>query len=256
MGKNAELLVSGNARQDKRASALTAIEFERRPALATVVADRIRDAIVFGELALGEAISEERLAAKFGVSRTPVREALSLLQLQGLVDVRPQRGSFVFQPSEADIAALCQFRAMVETGALKLAFANDRVGMLAALQAAEDAMLQAEAANDWVAAARADADFHAAILRHCGNLVFAQAYDLIAGRIGAARFFARKSSRSKRGTGAEHRAIIKAFARGDVDGAMSALTDHIAAMPKRFADAQKSAATQPVPSDIKANNAK
>jgi DNA-binding GntR family transcriptional regulator len=238
MRQNRRLRQASPTHQNKRAPALAAIEVERRPALATLVADRIRDAIIRGELALGEAISEERLATMLGVSRTPVREALSLLQLQGLVDVRPQRGSFVFQPSKADIEELCQFRAMVETGALKLAYDHDRDATLKALQIAQDALCEAEAAEDWAAAARADAEFHGAIFRHCGNPVFLQAYDLVAGRISAARFFTRQSKESQRRTQGEHRAIIKAFARGDVAGAVSALAEHIAAMPNRYAEVQ------------------
>lgn len=225
---------------------LSAISIERRPALAAIVAERIRDAIVFGELALGEAISEERLATQFGVSRTPVREALSLLQLQGLVDVRPQRGSFVAHPTVADIEQLCQFRSMLETGALRLAFNRDATGTLHDLKAAQDRLARAEDHGDWIEAARADDAFHGALFRHCGNHVFAQAYDLIAGRIGAARFFARQSQVSKRRTGIEHRAIIKAFGRGSVDVAADALREHIEAMPARFAERLRASSPAPV----------
>ena len=224
-----------------RVSTLSAIAVERRPALATIVADRIRDAIVFGELGLGEAVSEERLAAMLGVSRTPVREALTLLQLQGLIDIRPQRGSFVFQPTQADIEELCQFRALVEVGALRMAYQNNRIAMLSDLQAAQDVLNAAESADDWVAAARADAEFHAAFFRHSGNRVLVQAYDLISGRIGAARFFTRRSELSKRRVGMEHRTIMKAISRGDVEAATAALTAHIIAMPGRFVEAQKGA---------------
>lgn len=223
--------------------ALCVIASRRAPALAALVETRLRDAIMFGELGLGEAISEDRLATMLGVSRTPVREALTALQMQGLVAIQPQRGSYVFQPTKADIEELCEFRAMLETGALKLAFNNDQGGTLRALLAAQEALADAEASDDWVAAARADADFHGAMFQHCGNHVFVQAYDLISGRIGAARFFTRQSKVSKRRTGVEHRAIIKAFARGDVDGAITALTEHIAAMPNRFAEVQQVAAT-------------
>lgn len=237
------------ARDEGRAPALTTIAVERRPALATIVADRIRDAIVFGELALGEAISEERLATMFGVSRTPVREALSLLQLQGLIDVRPQRGSFVFQPSKADIEELCQFRVMVETGALRLAHERDRDATLKEMRAAQDALVVAEEAKNWVAAAHADADFHSALFRHCGNHVFVQAYDLIAGRIGAARFFARRSDVSRRRTSPEHRSIIRSLARGEVEAAVRTLQEHIDAMPNRFAEAQRAAGPGPYPGE-------
>ncbi len=225
------------ARDATRRPKLTAISIERRPALAAIVADRIRDAIVYGELGLGEAVSEERLASMLGVSRTPVREALTHLQLQGLIDIRPQRGSFVFAPSKDDIKELCQFRAMVEIGALRLAYENDRAGALKALQLAQDTQVSAEQAGDWVTAARADAQFHTALLKHCGNRVLLQAYDLIAGRIGAARFFTRQCDVSRRRTGPEHRAIIKSFSRGDIEAAATALAGHIDAMPERFAEA-------------------
>src|SRR2546427_28669 len=77
---------------------------------------RLRQAIIEGELKLGAVIAEEMLAQSFGVSRTPVREAMSLLQAQGLVVVKPQVGSFVFTPSAADIVELCTFRILFERG--------------------------------------------------------------------------------------------------------------------------------------------
>lgn len=227
-----------------RSSTLTAIEVERRPALATIVADRIKDAIIYGELGLGEAVSEERLATMLGVSRTPVREALTNLQLQGLIDIRPQRGSFVFQPTQQDIVELCQFRAMIETGALRLACGGDRSALAQELLAALDAEAAAEEKGDLAAAARADADFHATLFARCGNRVLVQAYALIAGRIGAARFFTRRSDLSRRRTGMEHRSIIRSIARGDVDAATRTLEDHIVAMPERFAVAMKTIADQ------------
>lgn len=224
-------------RGDQHTQALTTIVMERRPALATIVAEKIRDAIIFGELGLGEAVSEERLASMLGVSRTPVREALTHLQLQGLIVIRPQRGSFVFQPTQEDVDEMCEFRAMVETGALRLAYAADRDATIRDLQTAQDALEAAEQANDRQAAARADAAFHGALLGNCRNRVLVQAYDLIAGRIGAARFFTRRSDLSRRSVGPEHRKIIDALSSGDVEGACKVLTGHIKAMPARFAEA-------------------
>ena len=79
-----------------------------------------------GRLALGEALSELKLAAALNVSRTPVRDALTALQLQGLIDVRPQSGSFVFMPSEEDVAELAEFRRVMELTALRFCFARRR----------------------------------------------------------------------------------------------------------------------------------
>ena len=75
----------------------------RSPSLASIAAERIRDAIIAGDLKLGEALSEDRLATTLGISRTPVREALTSLQVQGLITIHPQRGSFDFRPTRQDV---------------------------------------------------------------------------------------------------------------------------------------------------------
>jgi DNA-binding GntR family transcriptional regulator len=111
-------------------------KIETPKSLATIVAQRLREAIIDGEFALGAMIPEESLATSFGVSRTPVREALNQLQLLGLVSIRPQRGSYVFEASEADIAALCEFRCVMEPRAAELAWAHDREATLVDLNAA------------------------------------------------------------------------------------------------------------------------
>jgi len=94
---------------------------------------RLRHAIIDGEFALGAPISEEMVAQSFGVSRTPVREALNQLQAQGLLVIRPQVGSFVFTPSAADISALCSFRIIIEPRAAELAYRHDRAVTIAAM---------------------------------------------------------------------------------------------------------------------------
>ena len=64
---------------------------EMPKSLTEIVAQRVRQAIIDGEFALGQMISEETLAESFGVSRTPVRDALTLLQTTGLVEIRSKR---------------------------------------------------------------------------------------------------------------------------------------------------------------------
>ena len=72
------------------------------------------------------------MANSFGVSRTPVREAMGQLQAQGLVVIRPQVGSFVFTPSAEDITALCTFRIALEPKASRgFLFRHDRDGAIA-----------------------------------------------------------------------------------------------------------------------------
>ena len=74
------------------------LEKVRRPqSLTTLVTDQIRDLIISDKLALGEQLSEQDLSEQLGVSRTPVREAFQRLEMERLVEIRPQRGTYVFR---------------------------------------------------------------------------------------------------------------------------------------------------------------
>lgn len=155
--------------------------------LTEIVVDRLREAIVEGEFALGENISEDRLAEMFGVSRTPVREALLQLQQTGLVVVRPKRGSYVFLPTAEDVAQLCAFRLMLEAPAIDMAVRHDREGLLSALDIQLDVMARAQADGDRRAYARADSAFHKCFFDFCGNRLVQDAFRLAEGRIATLR---------------------------------------------------------------------
>ena len=217
------------------------IAARRAPALAAVVEERLRDAIMFGHLALGEAISEDRLATMLGVSRTPVREALTALQLQGVVTIQPQRGSFVFQPTDENLAEICDYRLFIESHAMSLSVRRARAETIVKLEAAQVAMEAAEAAGDMEAAARADAAFHNAFIEQCGNSLLVQAYTLVSGQVGAIRFFARRSSGTRNHSGSQHRAIISALAAGDAKQAQKVLCEHVMNMKAHFAEAMVAA---------------
>jgi DNA-binding GntR family transcriptional regulator len=199
--------------------------------LSVQVAERIRAAIQEGEYQLGEALSELKLAAALGVSRTPVREALSLLQLQGLIEIRPQSGSFVFMPSEEDVAELCIFRRVVELAALRLSFARRREDMLRDMRKAVEMMDHAQAAGDRLEMARADSAFHQSIAENCGNAYLINSYALFAGRIAALRTHNVATVNSLRNKAtSEHRAIVAALAKGDLDRAEAILDEHVSRM--------------------------
>jgi DNA-binding GntR family transcriptional regulator len=89
--------------------------------LVEVAGDRLRDAIMSGELAPGEKIVEEQLCADFGISRAPLREALRLLAQQGLVEHLPRRGSRVADWSPSDILQLFELRNVLERHAIETA---------------------------------------------------------------------------------------------------------------------------------------
>jgi DNA-binding GntR family transcriptional regulator len=203
--------------------------------LTALVTERIREAIVDGRFALGEALSELKLAAALNVSRTPVRDALTALQLQGLIDVRPQSGSFVFLPSEEGVAELAEFRRVLEVTALRFCFARRRDEALREMRAAADAMERAGDADDRLGVARADTAFHQAIAGNSANEYLIAAYRMVSGRVAALRahnLMATDTIRKK--SLAEHRSVIAAFAKGDLGRAESVLEEHIWRMRLRF----------------------
>jgi DNA-binding GntR family transcriptional regulator len=203
--------------------------------LTTQVTELIRDAIIDGRFPLGEALSELKLAAAFKMSRTPVREALTALQAQGLIEIRPQSGSFVFMPSEEDVGELAEFRRVMEVTALRFCFARRREETLRQMRVTLDEMERAQDSGDHLGVARADTAFHQAIAENSANEYLVGAYRLISGRVAALRTHTLLATDKVRDNAlSEHRALIAAFAKGDLEHAVDILAEHVLRMRIRF----------------------
>jgi len=208
---------------------MKSLKLDSPKSLAQRVMHRLRQAIIDGEFELGAVISEEMIAQSFGVSRTPVREAMGLLQAQGLVVIRPQVGSFVFTPSVADISALCAFRSIIEPKAAELAHGHDRAGAVAAIKSAIADMEQALAAKDNVAYGRADTALHDAFFAHCGNRYLVESYQLVSGRIAALRTnLSAPVDVQTPASFEEHRTLLRLFERGEFAAFEKLMNAHIA----------------------------
>jgi len=221
--------------------------FKLKPAasLATQIASRLRQAVIEGELALGSQIPEESLAQSFGVSRTPVREALNQLQLQGLVHVKPQVGSFVFYPSIEDVTALCQFRRVIEPRAAELAYHHDKVGAVGALESAIADMERALQHRDTVAYGRADTALHEALFAHCGNPYLQESYKLAAGRIAALRTnLSAPIDVGNPASFAEHRSFLKLFIKGNFEAFEKLMVVHVKGSGDAYVRALQSRSAQ------------
>lgn len=133
------------------------------------VADALRAALIAGELLPGEVYSAPTLAARFGVSATPVREAMLDLAKEGLVDTVPNKGFRVTAVSEKQLDEYTHIRALVEIPTVvELARTADPVS-LEALRPAAREIVQAAAAGDLVAYVEADTRFHLGLLALAGN---------------------------------------------------------------------------------------
>jgi DNA-binding GntR family transcriptional regulator len=198
----------------------------RPRSLTQLVVDQIRDLIVTGRLALGEQLSENALADRLGVSRTPVREAFLRLETERLVEIRPQRGTFVFACGQAEVRDICELREILEAGALRLAIGRDRASLHGALSrnvaAAEAAHVKTSAEYQPF-----DHEFHQIIIGGCGNRQLTEAYDQIAGRVRALRYRLIRTLDQVAGSQSAHGEIARCVGAGDDAGAEAALRHHV-----------------------------
>jgi DNA-binding GntR family transcriptional regulator len=93
--------------------------FRKPTTLSVEIARHIREAIIRGELAAGEKINETRVTRELSLSRSPVREALRILEAEGLVTLEPHRGAHVRPVSEADLEEIFDVRLMIESHGLR-----------------------------------------------------------------------------------------------------------------------------------------
>jgi DNA-binding GntR family transcriptional regulator len=208
------------------------LDLERPRLLTEVVGERIREAIIQGDLKLGEQVSEAQLAARMNVSKTPVREALVRLQGQGLVQIHPQRGTFVFRLTQEEVTHLCRFRVLVETEALRDAMAHDKKRLLKGWKQCVKEMSAAEAAQDLVALARIDMAFHLQLFDTCSNQYVCSAYELLRSQLTALRYRAPIANAVE-----SHLVLIDAVSKGDEATACALLTEHILDNEPRYSTA-------------------
>ncbi|OZB83171.1 GntR family transcriptional regulator [Microbacterium sp. 13-71-7] len=124
------------------------------------IASWLRDAILDGVRAPGGRLIERDLAAEFGVSRVPVRDALKVLVAEGLVELRPHTWAVVREFTDADLADLDEVRGVLEPLAFRLAAERHRRDGLARLQRALEREETGARAGDGIGSRRAAADFH------------------------------------------------------------------------------------------------
>lgn len=200
---------------------------ERPASLADRVTDALRSAIEDGEFGFGEALSEAGLSEKLGVSRTPVREAFARLQREGLVVVRPQRGTFVFALTAEEFREICDCRTELESSALRLAVARDRRALGDRLGTIAAQMQTARAEGSVRDYLRLDRDFHQALFDLCGNRYLAEAHALIAGQMAALRARLGTDPAHMEKSYVEHVEIARQVAEGNDSRALALLIGHI-----------------------------
>ncbi len=196
----------------------------------------LRKAIVTGQFKLGEPLSEIQLAASIGTSKTPVREALKQLRIEGLVTVVPQSGTFVFTLSAMEVVKMCELRFILEMAAFKLAYQSNREEFTKALQTIVDKMATAQQAQDIPKYLCLDTEFHEQMFHYCENQFIADAYLLISGKIAALRTHLSSLPLHTQLSFDEHRDFVDAIAQEDLEKATNILEKHIGRSKETYAE--------------------
>lgn len=204
-------------------------KIERPQSLTEKVTNMLRLSIMEGELILGQAISEKMLSKKYGVGKTPVREALFRLKQEGVVDIIPQKGSFVYNPSAQDVNDLCDFRAYIEPLALKEAFYTKNEDFLDELEVLTIKMKRLLKREDIVKYMRLDMKFHLTFFEYCVNPHLKQVYESVSTKAAAIRSNTKSNMTMSMAlyTNEQHIKVVDLLNEGNVDGAVTMLLTHI-----------------------------
>jgi DNA-binding GntR family transcriptional regulator len=219
---------------------LPPIETLGRPkSLRDLAADRLRTAIIDADFTFGELLSENTLAALLGISKTPIHEALMQLRTEGLVEILPQRGARVFQPTRELIADLCDFRVLLETRAMQLAYERNRAGLIVTLENIVEQMIVTWEARNVREYLRLDTEYHDQLYKLSGSAHLAAAYAAIAARVAAVRTqIVAPEPESRRTAFEEHKSIPKLLRQGGIDEVLKILTLHVDRLKDLFRDSE------------------
>ena len=197
--------------------------------LAARIARILADRIVVGEIAPGTRLRQDHLAAEFGASHVPVREAFRQLESQGLAESLPRRGFRVTGFDLAELREVAEMRASLESLALRHAAPNITRTILAQAEQVTHRGDSADNVRDWESANR---HFHRLILAPCGMPRLLRTIDDL--QIASARFlFAAWRLDWEARTDHDHRAILDALRHGRTETACAILSRHVGWIGKR-----------------------
>jgi DNA-binding GntR family transcriptional regulator len=202
-----------------------------------VVLEEIRRGILTRELLPGQPLVEAELAARLGVSKTPVREALKVLSNSGLVTFSPYKGASVVKVDAELAKSVYDVRMVLEPEAVRRTVGQRDPALL---DDAAEALKEASTAiadKDQAALSLLNRRFHRALYRGCGNPLMISILDDLKDRAALISVVGWEASPSWKKEQAEHKAVLAAAKKGDAEGAAALLKEHIGGFLDRVLEA-------------------
>ncbi len=192
---------------------------ERHQTLREKILESIREAILRGQLKPGEKVAEPELAERFGISRTPIREAFRQLESEGYLTVIPRKGAVVAQLSERDIEEFYAIKSVLEGFAARMAALKMSEKEIEKLEAINEKLEQLARQGDVKTFFRVHSEFHELFIRAAGNDKLAELIDQLVMKFNRSRMASLSLPGRMEISVNEHRKIIDAFKARDSERA-------------------------------------
>ncbi|WP_086827844.1 GntR family transcriptional regulator [Allokutzneria sp. NRRL B-24872] len=184
----------------------------------------LRNTVLSDPAQQGSFISEQDVADRIGVSRTPIREALLMLAAEDLVRLVPKKGAYIAPVSGREIAELMELRGVIERHAASCAVGSDAVVRMRETLARQRLLVNSSE-GEFI---ELDHEFHSALVAAAGNQLMGRVYEGLRARqirCGVAALV--RAPGRQEAVLAEHEAIVAALEAGDVEAASAAITHHL-----------------------------
>jgi DNA-binding GntR family transcriptional regulator len=198
-----------------------------RRSLHDEIVSRLRDMISEGVLKPGTKVPERELCLQFGVSRTPMREALKVLAAEGLLDLPPNRGAVVSRIKPEEIEDLFPIMGALEALAGELACTRIDDAQIAAIARLHAEMVGHFERGEWVPYTKLNRQIHEAIFAAAGNAALGALYQSLLVRTHSVRFLAQRSQARWQEAVDDHVAILAALEARDGARLAALLRQHL-----------------------------
>lgn len=198
-----------------------------RQRLADQIADVLREQMLTGVLKPGQSIHERETSSALGVSRTPLREAVLILEAEGLVTTSPARSPIVADPSLEDLRQLLIVQATLESLAGELACAQASDKDIQAIRRLHEKMLVSDHGENTVGHFKTDMAFHEAIVQSTGNLPLIKTHKQYNSRLWRARYMSSSQRLGRAASMDEHQKMVEGLERRDAAATAYTMRHHL-----------------------------
>ena len=201
--------------------------FQKPTTLAIEIARHLREAITRGELAPGERVNETKLTRELALSRSPVREAIRILEAEGLLTTEPHRGAHVRQVSDEDLEEIFDVRLMIESHGLRRGLHRLTLEAIDPLRAAVDEARAALAAEAFARWHQASLRFHDGLVALAANRHLARLHEELKISLRRYQISVIGLPGQPERWQAEHEAILTALEQGRIERGAELVAAHI-----------------------------